>query len=391
MTAGWVESRLGDFVLETSWDTERGEVLVLFGPSGAGKTSTLRAVAGLLRPDRGRIEVGGKLVYESGSRTWVPPHLRRVGYMTQQYHLFPHLTVEENIGYGLRGRPREQARDAVGTLLDSLLLAELASRRTWELSGGQAQRVALARALATTPDVLLLDEPFSSLDGELRRQLRGEIRGILARTNIPVIMVTHDREEALALGDTVQVIDRGRTLDRGDPLRVLGQPGQGRLARLVGVENVLPMRVAARNPRDGTMECVFREGEGSPEESFRLEAPISDFDEGEEVTVGLRASDVILATERLVSSSARNQALGTVTGVELRPPGYQVTLECSGVSLHCHITGTSLTEMGVHPGQELWAVFKASSCFLVEEREGRGGLGSRLRGNDGRNEGDGGE
>ena len=367
MTTGWVECRLGNFVLETSWETEPGEVLVLFGPSGAGKTTTLRAIAGLARPDRGRIEVGRQLVYESATGTWAPPHKRRVGYMTQEYHLFPHLTVRGNIGYGLHGRPEDERRDAVGALLDSLRLADLAERRTWELSGGQAQRVALARALAVNPAALLLDEPFSSLDGELRRTLRGEIRGVLARANIPVIMVTHDREEALALGDTVQVIDGGRTLERGEPLDVLGQPGQGRLARLVGVENVLPMRVAARNPRDGTMECVVRDEADEPAGRFRLEAPISDFEEGEAVTVGLRASDVILAAERLVSSSARNQALGTVTGVELRPPGYQVTLDCSGVALQCHITGSSLTEMGIHPGQELWAVFKASSCFLVED------------------------
>ena len=281
MTTGWVEYRMGGFVLETSWEAEPGEVLVLFGPSGAGKTTTLRAIAGLAHPDRGRIEVGQQLVYESGSRTWVPPHRRRVGYMTQEYHLFPHLTVRENIGYGLGGKPASEKAEAVGALLDSLRLADLAERRTWELSGGQAQRVALARALSVSPAVLLLDEPFSSLDGELRRTLRGEIRGVLGRANIPVIMVTHDREEALALGDTVQVIDGGRTLERGNPLEVLGQPGQGRLARLVGVENVLPMRVAARYPRDGTMECVARDGPVDPSERFRLEAPISDFDEGE--------------------------------------------------------------------------------------------------------------
>ncbi len=372
MTTGWVRCRVGGFTLETSWETAPGQVLALFGPSGAGKTTTLRAIAGLVRPDRGRIEVGGRLVYDSDTGIWLPPHRRKVGYMTQQHHLFPHLTVRGNIAYGLPGRSTEAGQAAVNRLIRSLQLEDLERRRTWELSGGQQQRVALARALAIEPDVLLLDEPFSSLDGELRRRVRSEIRGILAQTNIPVILVTHDREEALALGDAVQVIDRGRTLDAGEPLRVLGQPGQGRVARLVGVENVLPMRVVARYPQDGTMECVIQ---NAPDNftgdlrtgDLRLEVPISDPDIGEPVTVGIRASDVILATERLASSSARNQISGMVTGVELRPPGYEVTLDCGGVPFQCHITGSSLTEMDIRPGLGLWAVFKASSCFLVEE------------------------
>ena len=287
--------------------------------------------------------------------------------MTQQHHLFPHLSVRANIAYGLPNRSTQAGQAAIDELIGSLQLEDLERRRTWELSGGQQQRVALARALAAKPEALLLDEPFSSLDGELRRRVRGEIRGILARTSIPVILVTHDREEALALGDAVQVIDEGRTLELGDPLRVLGQPGQGRVARLVGVENVLPMRVVARYPQDGTMECIMQEDSANAAGGLRLEVPISSLDIGDPVTVGIRASDVILATERLVSSSARNQFSGTVTGVELRPPGYEVTLDCGGVPFNCHITGSSLTEMNIRPGLALWAVFKASSCFLVED------------------------
>jgi molybdopterin-binding protein len=256
---------------------------------------------------------------------------------------------------------------SVPGLLQAFQLEGLEKRRVWELSGGQQQRVALARALATDPQVLLLDEPFSSLDGELRRALRGELRSILSRANIPVILVTHDRDEALAMGDVIQVIDRGRTLSRGEPLQVLGQPGQARLARLVGVENILSMRVESRHPQDGTMLCVSRDGSTGTESGLRLEVPLSDLAEGQPVTVGIRASDVILAAERLVSSSARNQFRGRVTAVELRPPGYEVTLDCAGIQFRCHITGTSLSEMKVAAGQDLWAVFKASSCFLVTE------------------------
>ncbi|MFQ6026378.1 MAG: TOBE domain-containing protein, partial [Dehalococcoidia bacterium] len=174
---------------------------------------------------------------------------------------------------------------------------------------------------------------------------------------IPIILVTHDREEALALGDQVQVINQGRPLERGRPLEILGQPGQGRVARLVGVENLLQLVVTARYPQDGTMLC---DGGG-----VQLEVPLSNFDEGDAVTVGIRASDIILAGAEPRGSSARNRLQGLVSRVELRPPGYEVTLDCPGVSLKCHITGRSLEEMGIAVDQELWAVFKASSCFLV--------------------------
>ena len=364
-TRGWVHYRVGEFSLETEWEIPPGQVLVIFGPSGSGKTTTLRAIAGLVRPWRGHIEVGGRVVYDGGSRVWVPPHQRRVGYLTQQYHLFPHLTVAENIAYGLPKRAIPTARERVRQLVQAFHLEGLERRRSWELSGGEQQRVTLARALASGPDVLLLDEPFAALDMELRRTLRRELRSILEKADIPVLLVTHDREEALALGDSVQVIDGGRPLAQGEPLAILGQPGRGRVARLMGVENLFRLRVESRHPQDGTMVCI---GEG-----LQLEVPLDDppaaaehpTAEGETVTVGIRASDIILAREEPRGTSARNRLRGLVRSVELHPPGYEVTLDC-GASLRCHITGSALAEMGVEPGLTLWAVFKASSCFLVQ-------------------------
>jgi molybdate transport system ATP-binding protein len=371
---GWITCRVGHFTLETDFEVDPGQVLVLFGPSGAGKTTTLRSIAGLLRPQQGQIQLSGRLVYDSASGVWVPPHLRRVGYLTQEHNLFPHLKVADNIGYGLSSRGSTAARSRVQELLETFQLGGLEERYPWELSGGQQQRVALARALAPAPQALLLDEPFASLDAELRRTLQGELRAILSRSNLPAILVTHDREEALALGDAVQVIDQGRTLTKGVPLEVLGQPGQGRMARLVGVENILSMRVESRHPQDGTMTCVLlAQSADAPEDvegDVRIEVPLGDFSEQESLTVGIRASDVILAQDRLSRSSARNQLPGVVTGVEMRPPGYRVTLDCGGAMLSCHITGSSLAEMGIESGQQLWAVFKASSCFLVKDEPG---------------------
>ncbi|MSQ05688.1 MAG: ABC transporter ATP-binding protein [Dehalococcoidia bacterium] len=360
-----IQKQIGSFHLEVELSAGPG-VLLLFGPSGAGKTQTLNAIAGLSTPDAGEVVLNGKTLFcrgPEGPPVNLPARERQVGYVFQDYALFPHLTVEENIAFGLPPDVRHEAPERVLELVQTYQLDGLEQRRPLELSGGQQQRVALARALASNPQALLLDEPFSSLDAELRRELRRELRNFLRAAHIPVVLVTHDREDALALGDMVQVIDGGRCLAQGEPLQVLGQPGQGRVARLVGVENLLPLRVERCNSADGTMVCV---GEGAPQ-GLRLEVPLADCREGEQVTVGLRASDIILAGEEPRHTSARNRLQGVVTRVEPRPPGYEVVLDCGGVPLCCRITGSSLTEMGIRPGQTLWAVFKASSCFLVQE------------------------
>ena len=365
---GWVHCQIGGFRLETEWEVLPGQIMALFGPSGSGKTTLLRTIAGLLRPQEGHIEIGGRVVFDSARNLWEPPHQRRVGFLTQQYHLFPHLTVAGNIAYGLDRRSSNETRARVRELVRNFRLDGLEERRPDEISGGQQQRAALARALAPNPAALLLDEPFTSLDAELRRTLRGELRTSLAHTNIPVIMVSHDIEEAISIGDLVQVISDGKPQVTGNPLQVLGQPGQGRVARLVGVENLLKLRVASRHPQDGTMVCA---GAGLPGANLQLEVPLGDPETGDAVTVGIRASDIILADAEPQGSSARNRLYGVVAGVELRPPGYEVTLACAGADLKCRITGTSLNEMGIRPGMNLWAVFKASSCFLVREEEGR--------------------
>ena len=363
LSEGWFHCRVGDFDLRAEWRVEAGQVLVLFGPSGGGKTTTLRAIAGLLRPLSGVVRIAGRTVYDAAAGVWAPAHKRRVGYLTQQYHLFPHLTVAKNVAYGLPSGRDAGAQERVRSLLQTLELEGFEERYPWELSGGQQQRAALARVLATGPEILLLDEPFAALDAELRRTVRRELRALLARNPAPVILVTHDREEALALGDAVQVIDGGRTVAQGQPLDVLGQPGQARVARLVGVENLFRMRVESRQPRDGTMSC---RGAG-----LRLEVPLdhpvpTDSGANDAVTVGIRASDIILAKSEPVGSSARNRIPGRVVGIEPRPPGYTVELDCGG-PLRCQVTGAALEEMGVQEGQRLWAVFKASSCFLVDE------------------------
>lgn len=363
-SSGWLRYRIGQFSLEGEWTVDPGQVLTLFGPSGTGKTTLLRAIAGLLRPRDGHIEIGAQTVLDSESNVFLPPHLRRVGLLTQGYHLFPHLTVAGNIGYGLIDWTPEMRRRRLAELVELFQLSELVDRRPHQISGGQQQRAALARALAPQPALMLLDEPFNSLDIELRRSLRSELRARLKEAAVPAIMVTHDIEEAISMADLVQVIDGGRLRSAGAPLEVLGQPGHGRVARLVGVENLLDMTITSIHPQDGTMVCVAPDGSG-----LQLEIPLSDVAGGSRVTVGIRASDVILADPEPRGSSARNRLPGVVSRVELRPPGYQVTLACGSVDLKCHITGTSLNEMDIVVGKNLWAVFKASSCFLVSDED----------------------
>jgi molybdate transport system ATP-binding protein len=206
--------------------------------------------------------------------------------------------------------------------------------------------------------VLLLDEPFAALDLELRRALRQELRALLKESGVPVILVTHDQEEALALGDAVQVLDHGHAIACGEPLSVLGHPSESRVAQLVGVENLLHMMVVERHSDEGIMICCRGE--------VRLETPLLDAKVGDAVTLGIRARDIILASVEPKGLSARNLLRGQVASVEPIGAGYDVFLDC-GVTLRCHITQRALAELQIAPGKTVWAVVKASSIFVVNE------------------------
>jgi molybdate transport system ATP-binding protein len=354
MTRGWLRAHAGTFRLEISWEVAPRSVLVLFGPSGAGKSMTLRAIAGLLAPDEGRIEIGGAVVYDHARGIAMPPHQRKTGYVPQEWLLFPHLDVAGNIAYGVR-----QGAGTISphVLLDRLELSGLGHRRVWELSGGQQQRVALARALAAGPAVLLLDEPFSALDQETRAATRGLVRSTLREANIPVLLVTHDREDALAMGDRVLVLDGGSVVSEGVPLEVLGHPSRARVASLVGVENLLHLTVEAVHPREGLLLCASGQ--------FRLDVPISEARPGDAVVVGVRANDVILAAQRPEGLSARNILEGTVVSVRTAGAVHEVAVDC-GVLIKSHVTQGAVNALGVSPGRKLWVVIKASSCFLAQ-------------------------
>jgi molybdate transport system ATP-binding protein len=248
-----LRKRLPQFSLDISLRVGPG-VTVLFGPSGSGKSMTLHAVAGLVRPDAGRIAINGRVLFDSETGINVPPQQRRVGFVMQDYALFPHMTVAENIAYGLAGRPRSERARAVNDMVRLMELEGLEARRPAQLSGGQQQRVALARALVTHPQVLLLDEPFAALDTTLREQLRREFHAIQQRFSIPTLFVTHDLAEAYLLADVMAVMDKGHILQIGSPHEVIYRPTDLRVARATGARNLLAGRVASASDQGLTVE-----------------------------------------------------------------------------------------------------------------------------------------
>jgi iron(III) transport system ATP-binding protein len=217
-----------------------GEILALLGPSGSGKTTLLRLIAGFERPDEGRIFIGGRPVVDVASSVWVAAEDRGVGMVFQDYALFPHLTVAQNVRFGLRNTTRKERRSRVEELLRLTELAHCADRYPHELSGGQQQRVALARALAPRPGVVLLDEPFNGLDPELRPQMRREVARILRHLGTAAILVTHDQEEALGMADQVAVIRNGEIQQVGTPEDIYYSPSTGFVANFVGHADFIP-------------------------------------------------------------------------------------------------------------------------------------------------------
>ena len=227
------------------FDVDQGSITALVGPSGCGKTTTLRLLAGFERPDHGTITASGRVL--AGPATFLAPHERRIGVVFQDYALFPHHDVAGNIAYALGRRP-DKAR--VGEVLSLVGLEGIADRHVHELSGGQQQRVALARALAPSPQVVLLDEPFSNLDAGLRDRLRQEVVEILRETGMTAIFVTHDQEEALSVADSVAVMNAGRIEQVGSPEEVYSRPATRWVAEFIGEIEVLEGKV-----RDGRAEC----------------------------------------------------------------------------------------------------------------------------------------
>src|SRR5438128_4193121 len=241
-----------------SFHVPAGEIVVLLGPSGCGKTTTLRCIAGLEHPTAGRVSIGGRLMSAPLDGVQVPPRLRNIGMVFQSYAVWPHMTVRQNVAYPLRHRrePRVEIERKTGDVLELVGLTEFAERPVVSLSGGQMQRVALARSLVYQPQLLLLDEPLSNLDAQLRLRLRDDLRRIIKQTGVTALYVTHDQAEAAVLGDRVGVMRDGKLLQIGPPAAIYNRPADLFVATFTGASNLLEGRVLARDGEFGTVEAT---------------------------------------------------------------------------------------------------------------------------------------
>lgn len=351
-----IRKALGERSIHAVAELETGDraVTVLFGPSGSGKTTILRAIAGLDSPDDGVIRFGDTTWFDRPHRIDLEPQQRRVGYLSQRYDLFPHLTVRENVGYGA-------ARDyPVDDLLERFGIAALADRRPAGLSGGEQQRTALARTLAREPQILLLDEPLSALDTPTREILRGELRAILRSSSVPAIVVTHDRTEALTIGDRIAVVVDGRIAQTGDVDAVFNHPLSVDVARATGIESVVPVEIVSS---DGEI-VVVRRGERELEASG-----IQWLGGGDSAFALIRAHDVTVDQHRLEGISARNQLAGTIISVAPEDPLVRLRIDC-GFELVALITRRSFQDLALSQGSPVVATIKASAIRLVP-RAGR--------------------
>jgi molybdate transport system ATP-binding protein len=330
------------------------ETLVLFGPSGSGKTTILRCLAGLERPDAGRIGAGAQTWVDVESSVHLPPQRRRVGYLPQGFALFPHLSVRQNIAYGIDGRPPDRDR-RIAEVVSLLGLEGLEDRRPGALSGGQQQRVALARALARDPLLLLLDEPLAALDAPTREALRLELRSLLARLETPAVVVTHDRTEALVLADRVAILIDGRLRQIGPAADVFNRPVDRDVARATGVETVVHGIVA------GASDGIVTVQVGAATLTAVDDVPV-----GHPVLVSIRPEDVLLVPEDhdLRGVSARNRLVGVVTVTDPLGALVRITVDC-GFSLVSLVTRQAFEELEVRPGVRVAAVIKAPAVHLI--------------------------
>ncbi len=338
--------RRGDFQLSAAFAVEPGDTLALLGESGAGKSTCLSIIGGLVAAEQGRVTVGDVWCDTARGIDW-PPERRHVGFVFQEFALFPHLTVLGNVAYGLRarGRSRAEAEGRAQSWLDRLGLGQTGGRAARELSGGERQRVALARALATEPRVLLLDEPFGALDARTRQNVRGELRAFLHELGIPTVLVTHDPVDALVLGDRIAVLEEGRVVQTGRRDELLEHPRTPVVAALAGL-NVYPVELTPgsglREARAG--DVVFHVlADGGQGPCFLSFAP----------------QDVALAASRQ-PGSPQNVFQGHVREVLPMPDRLRVVLD-AGVLIIAELTREAAATLAVAPGRMLWASVKATA------------------------------
>jgi molybdate transport system ATP-binding protein len=367
-----------EFSLEVEFHAAPG-FTILFGASGSGKTTLLDCVAGLATPDAGRIAVGERVLFDASIRTDAAVAKRGVGYVLQDLALFPHLTVEQNIEYGLAQLPRAARHELSAAMLQEFRIEHLRRQRPDEISGGERQRVALARALVTDPCVLLLDEPLVALDAPTKAKILDDLRRWNQVHRIPILYVTHSREEVLALGEHVLVTEHCPAIAQGTPHEVLRAPLQETVAQLAGFENIFDATVESVHEDRGTMVCKIMVCKimvckimssrlpGSEIESHvLLETPLIRAEPGSLLRVGIRAGDILLATTKPVGLSARNLIAGRIVSLERRDMIISARVDC-GVEMEVYLTLAARDALALEAGREVWLVIKTHSCHLMQK------------------------
>lgn len=347
-----IKSPLGDFSLDVRFESA-GRLTALFGPSGSGKSSVINMIAGLNRPQHGRIAVDGRVLVDTEAGIFVPSHRRRIGMVFQDARLFPHMTVEGNLRYGRWFTPKGERYSDMASVVDLLGIGHLLDRRPAKLSGGEKQRVAIGRALLASPRLLLMDEPLASLDEARKAEIMPYIERLRDQSRIPIVYVSHSVAEVARLASEVAVLREGRVAAFGTAAEIVGRPdllpGSER-----GEGGALLETVVARHDEAYGMTLL-----ASPAGEIRV--PRLKAGLGAPVRLRIRARDVMVATEPPVGLSALNVLAGFVSSVETRDGTADIRIDCNGVPVMARITRQSSEALGLEAGRPVFAVVKTVS------------------------------
>ena len=347
-----IQARLGDFALDARLATPADGTLALFGRSGSGKTSIVRAIAGLLRPARGRVALAGDTLFDSAKGIDVPAEKRRLGYVFQDSRLFPHLSVARNLRYGFERAPAGERRIGFDAVVALLGLEALLARKPATLSGGERQRVAIGRALLAAPRALLMDEPLASLDAARKAEVLPYLERMRAGTGLPIVYVSHAHDEVLRLADRIALIDDGAVRACGPVAEIAARLDLGPVAGRFEAGAVIDTKVAAYLPELALTRLEFDGGV--------LEVPALDAPPGTKVRVQVRARDVMLATIRPQGLSARNVIEARIAALKIEDGAFaEAALAAGTATLRARMTRASVAELGLREGQTVFAVIKS--------------------------------
>jgi molybdate transport system ATP-binding protein len=359
-----IAKRLGGFALDVAFAADRGRVTAVFGASGSGKTVTVRAVAGMARPDRGHIRVGGETFFDRAAGIDLPPERRRVGYVFQDAKLFPHLGVRRNLEYGLRRAPAGERRIGFDEVVAMLGIEGLLDRRPHALSGGERQRVALGRALLAQPRILLMDEPLAALDAPRKAEILPFVERLRDELGLPILYVSHAIDEVVRLADTLVVLEAGRVLAAGPLVSTMSRPELRGIVGAFDFGAVLEAAVVVHEHRHG---LTVLETPGGHLRVPRLEAP-----PGRRVRVRIRARDAALALDPPLRSSVVNVLTGTVVRIDLQDgAGATARVDLGGAELLAGITRLSVERLGLAPGLPVYVMIKAVALDREDRRRTR--------------------